>query len=65
MGLEVFYTEHSPYQTQEFLKIAQKYNLLVTGGSDCHGAAKDEASIGRIKLPYEFVEKLKWAQAQL
>jgi predicted metal-dependent phosphoesterase TrpH len=65
MGIEVFYTENSPYQTQEFLKIAEKYSLLVTGGSDCHGAAKELAAIGRIKLPYEYVEKLKWAQAQL
>lgn len=65
MGLEVFYTEHSPYQTQEFLKIAAKHDLLVTGGSDCHGAAKEETSLGRVKLPYEYVEKLKWAQAQL
>lgn len=65
MGLEVFYAEHSPYQTQEFLKIAEKYALLVTGGSDCHGAAKEEASIGRVKLPYEYVEKLKWAHAHL
>lgn len=65
MGLEAFYPEHSEYQTQEFLKIAQKHGLLVTGGSDCHGYAKEEIKLGLIKLPYEYVEKLKEAQCKL
>ncbi len=65
MGLEVFYTEHSDYQTKEFIKIAKKYNLLVTGGSDCHGSAKEDVHIGKVKLPYEYVEKLKEAKNKL
>lgn len=65
MGLEVFYSEYSDHQIQELLKITQKYNLLVTGGSDCHGLAKDEIRLGKIKLPYEYVEKLKEARCRL
>ncbi len=65
MGIEAYYCEHSKYQTDEFVKIAEKYNLLITGGSDCHGTAKDEGRIGRVKLPYEYVEKLKQAQCAL
>lgn len=65
MGIEVFYSEHSDFQQTEFLKMAEKYHLLVTGGSDCHGEAKQEAKMGRIKLPYSYVEKLKEAKCRL
>jgi hypothetical protein len=34
-------------------------NLLITGGSDCHGTSKGKPLIGTVKLPYEFVELLK------
>jgi len=43
------------------LEIADKYNLLVTGGSDCHGMSKGKPLIGTVKLPYQHVEKLKEA----
>ena len=65
MGIEAIYTEHSNYQKEEFIKIADKYHLLVTGGSDCHGKAKEEPHLGKVKLPYEYVEKLKEAQCRL
>jgi predicted metal-dependent phosphoesterase TrpH len=58
-GLEVYYPEHSPQQTAYYENLAGKYNLLITGGSDCHGDAKPEAKIGSIKIPYELVERLK------
>ncbi len=58
-GIEVYYPEHSKKQIKEFLDIAKKNNLLVTGGSDCHGHAKSSKVIGRIKLPYSSVEALK------
>ncbi len=62
MGIEVYYPEHTQSMINFYLGLAKKYNLLVTGGSDCHGKAKPEVKIGLIKLPYEFVEKLKEAQ---
>ena len=65
MGIEVFYAEHSEYQRKEFIKIAEKYDLLMTGGSDCHGEAKDVVRMGKVKLPYEYVEKLKEARCKL
>lgn len=36
-GIEVFYPSHSYTLKQELLKIARKYDLFVTGGSDYHG----------------------------
>lgn len=59
MGLEVYYPEHTQSMVNFYLKLAKKYNLLVTGGSDCHGKAKPEIKIGLVKIPYELVEKLK------
>lgn len=35
--VEVFYSKHTQEQTEEFVKIAEKYKLLKTGGSDYHG----------------------------
>ena len=65
MGLEAYYPEHAPGMTSFYLEEAEKYGLLVTGGSDCHGAAKPEVRIGSVKIPYELVEKLKGAKSKL
>ncbi|MDI6758620.1 MAG: PHP domain-containing protein [Candidatus Omnitrophota bacterium] len=65
MGLEVYYPEHSQGVTNFYLGLAQKYNLIVTGGSDCHGKAKPDVKVGRVKIPYELVEKLKEAKKKL
>ncbi len=61
-GLEVYYPEHSQSMVNYYLDIARKNNLLVTGGSDCHGYAKPQVMIGSIKVPYELVIKLKEAK---
>ncbi len=58
-GLEVYYPGHTQGMINLYLGIAKKFNLVVTGGSDCHGNAKPEVKIGSIKIPYELVEKLK------
>lgn len=58
-GLECFHTKHSPAMSEYYMEIADRYHLLVTGGSDCHGMSKGKPVMGGIKLPYEHVEKLK------
>jgi hypothetical protein len=58
-GIECFHTKHSTVMAERYLEIAEKYNLLVTGGSDCHGFSKKTPLIGTVKLPYEYVEKMK------
>ena len=57
-GIECFHTKHSTVMAERYLEIAEKYDLLVTGGSDCHGFSKNKPLIGTVKLPYEHVEKL-------
>jgi len=58
-GIECFHTKHSQTISEHYLHIAEKFGLLVTGGSDCHGLSKGRPLIGSVKLPYEHVEKLK------
>ncbi len=57
-GIECFHTKHSTVMAERYLEIAEKYDLLVTGGSDCHGFSKKAPLIGTVKLPYEHIEKL-------
>ena len=57
-GIECFHTKHSTTMAERYLEIAEKYHLLVTGGSDCHGFSKKQPLIGTVKLPYEHVKKL-------
>ncbi len=58
-GLECFHTKHSTATTEHYLELADRFHLLVTGGSDCHGLSKGQPLIGTIKLPYQHVERLK------
>jgi predicted metal-dependent phosphoesterase TrpH len=45
-GLEVHYSTHSAKQTGEYLSLAKRLDLLVTGGSDFHGVTKPDISVG-------------------
>ena len=53
-GMEVFYPSHSYTLKQELLKIARKYDLFATGGSDYHGPnAGRITSLGmNLQAPY-------------
>jgi hypothetical protein len=58
-GIECFHTKHSPSASEYYVSLAEQHNLVVTGGSDCHGMNKGKPLIGSIKLPYEYVRQLK------
>lgn len=58
-GLECFHTKHSTAMVEHYLELADRHQLLVTGGSDCHGMNKGQPLIGTIRLPYTHVEELK------
>lgn len=63
-GIEVQYPQHSAAQTAHFAALAERHALLVTGGSDDHGDINEGRLMGRIRLAYEHVERLKDAIAQ-
>ncbi len=58
-GIECFHTKHPPAVAQHYLRMAERLGLLVTGGSDCHGASKGRPVMGLVELPYSRVEQLK------
>ncbi|MCK4462679.1 MAG: PHP domain-containing protein [Candidatus Omnitrophica bacterium] len=58
-GIEIYHTDHGLPSEKKYLKIAKENNLLITGGSDCHGLGKGRVLIGNVKIPYSLVEKLK------
>ena len=62
-GIEALYSENSKEDTGIFLRLAIKYELLVTGGSDFHGSFKPGIELGRgrgsLEVPYEILEKLR------
>ena len=64
-GVEVYYSEHNKYFTNFLLSQASRLGLLVTGGSDFHGANKPDIKLGRgfgnLQVPYECFVKLKEA----
>ena len=60
-GLEVYYANTPQPIVNFYAGLAKKHNLLMTGGSDAHGKAKRNTFIGKMKIPYELVEKLKMA----
>jgi 3',5'-nucleoside bisphosphate phosphatase len=64
-GIECFHTKHSTSTTEHYLELADRFHLLVTGGSDCHGTSKGKPLIGSIKLPYQHLDKLRSRAAEL
>lgn len=47
-GIEAYYGANTPAQTDRFVRLAARLGLLVTGGSDFHGANKPDVFLGRV-----------------
>lgn len=59
-GIEAEYFGQNREKTRHYLSLAEKFGLLVTGGSDYHGGnTGKEVKLGDFKLKDEYVEKLK------
>ncbi len=58
-GLEVNYYSFSQKDKEIYRKLAEKYNLIITGGSDFHGGNRVEVSLGETGLSCEEYENLK------
>ncbi len=58
-GIEVYYPNCSRSVIEYYENLGKKYNLILTGGSDSHGAGKENTFIGKAKVPYETVEQIK------
>lgn len=62
IGIEVFYSNHSVSDEAYVKKLARRYNLLPSGGSDFHGDNKPAIDIGtgrgNLAIPYKYLEAL-------
>ncbi len=58
-GLECFHTKHTPKMSRRYVSTATRLNLLITGGSDCHGFSKGKPLIGGVRLSLGYFQKLK------
>lgn len=65
MGIEVFHRYEDESVWENYLRMAERYQLLVTGGSDFHGYDRSTKSsdLGEVTLPYEYFQKLDQAMA--
>jgi predicted metal-dependent phosphoesterase TrpH len=57
-GIETYNPEHSEGQIKIYRHLAQKYGLVMTGGSDFHGLTKDAVDLGEGYGDREFSYKL-------
>lgn len=62
-AIEAYHSDHTPEDTALYLDLAKRYGLLVTGGSDFHGEAKPEVSLGtgcagNLRIPGDLLEQL-------
>ncbi|MCD6115600.1 PHP domain-containing protein [bacterium] len=55
-GIEIVHPRHSANRTAHLQKLARRMDLLVCGGSDCHGR-NSEITIGRYTVPYAILEE--------
>jgi predicted metal-dependent phosphoesterase TrpH len=65
-AIEAYHSDHGPADVELYLKLAEKYGLLVTGGSDFHGAVKPGVRLGtgcegNLRVPREVVDRLRAA----
>ena len=61
VGLEVIHSDHDAALVEKYSKLADRFGLIKTGGSDFHGTNKKDIHLGTAngrKVPREFYEAL-------
>lgn len=58
-GIEIYHPNFGEKPSPKYIEIAKEHNLLISGGSDCHGVTKDKIFLGQVKIPYQAVEEMK------
>ena len=62
-GIEVYYSQHTSEQVRQYEELARRFGLLMTAGSDFHGANKPEIELGHgsIQVPAKLLVALREA----
>ncbi|HKW77446.1 MAG TPA: PHP domain-containing protein [Candidatus Limnocylindria bacterium] len=58
-GIECYYSSHTPERTAYCLRLASRYGLVATGGSDFHGRGDHGADLGGVFVPPENIAALE------
>ena len=63
-AIEAYHSDHDRKDTERYLGLAKQYGMLVTGGSDFHGAVKPGVMLGtgyggNLHVPDDLLEKLR------
>jgi predicted metal-dependent phosphoesterase TrpH len=59
VGIEAAHPEHTPEMEQGYVEMAERWGLLWTGSSDCHGTRYDPVRLGSRSTPPDQFERLK------
>lgn len=63
MGIEAIYSTYDTAEERQIRKLAEKYGLRISGGSDFHGENKPGLDLavgyGKLFVPYSVLEELK------
>ena len=61
VGLETIHSDHDGALVEKYTRLADRYGLLKTGGSDFHGTNKKDIQLGLAngrRIPREFLDRL-------
>ncbi|MBQ9489414.1 MAG: PHP domain-containing protein, partial [Lachnospiraceae bacterium] len=63
VGIEAIYSTYTPSEERQIRRLAAKYDLLISGGSDFHGANKPGLDLGtgygKLYVPDDVLTDLK------
>ena len=63
VGIEAIYSTYEPSEERQIRRLAKKYDLLLSGGSDFHGTNKPRidlgVGLGKLYVPDELLENMK------
>jgi len=65
LGMEILHSDYDAHTSTNLRRLAEKHNILVTGGSDFHGDPDSGISVGtgtgELRVPYRYAQQLKAA----
>lgn len=69
IGIEAIYSTYAPSEERDIRRLAKKYNLLLSGGSDFHGKNKPNIDLGtgtgKLYVPDEILDAIKGARKNI
>ena len=63
-AIEAYHSDHASRDTEQYLGLAERYGLMVTGGSDFHGDVKPGVLLGtgyagNLRIPADLIDQLR------